>query len=92
MISGEPPVKISASVEDLGSGVDSSSIQLMLDDETVTHEFDSKTGRITYETKKTQPVIPLSDGPHRVTLTLCDSAGNSVIETWTFTVDNSLRN
>jgi outer membrane protein assembly factor BamB len=90
-ISGEPPVKISAVVEDLGSGLDPDSIRLALDDKPVTHEFDSKSGRITYETKKTQPVIPMADGTHKVTLTVSDASGNSVTKTWTFTVDNSLR-
>lgn len=90
-ISGEPPVKISASAEDLGSGLDPDSIQLMLDDEGVTAEFDEKTGKISYETKRTQPVIPLPDGTHTVRLSVSDAAGNTATKTWAFTVDNSLR-
>jgi outer membrane protein assembly factor BamB len=89
-ISGQPPVKVSASVEDLGSGVDPDSIELWLDDKAVTPEFDTKTRRVTYETPKTQPVVPLADGAHTVKLSVKDYAGNTAVKTWTFTVDNTI--
>jgi outer membrane protein assembly factor BamB len=89
-IPGRPPVEFSAFIRDEGSGVDASSIRMTLDGEQVEHEYDEITGKLTYKTPVTQPVVPLSDGLHSVVVTACDWAGNKAERHWDVRVNNRL--
>ncbi len=71
--------EISADVSDSGSGVDSSSIVLKLDNSTVSHAYSS--GEVTYT-----PSSDLAIGPHNVGITLSDNAGNMKTDSWSFTI------
>lgn len=87
-VSGTPPLPFEATVEDEGSGVDESKLVFKLDGVAVKHEFDPSNGRITYKTPVTQPVKPLADGRHTVTIVAADWKGNTREYEWSFTVDH----
>ncbi len=103
VINGTPPIKISAKIVDYGSGVDPESVVLSLDGHALPkrpsgfnnqdkpgYHYEMLTGVIKYETPVTQPIRPLADGRHIITVTAKDWAGNSITKSWSFVVDNSL--
>ncbi len=90
VMNGTPPVDIQAVVADPGSGIDASSITMALDGAKLEHKFNPETGVIWYKTPRTQPIVPLADGRHIVTLTLTDWAGNTTVKDWNFIVDNRI--
>ncbi|MHB1000288.1 MAG: outer membrane protein assembly factor BamB family protein [Armatimonadota bacterium] len=91
LMPGTPPVEIAAIVSDSGSGLNSESIELLLDGVSVKHNFIPESGTVWYRTVKTQPIRPLPDGRHIMTLLVSDWAGNKTKTMWSFNVDNSIR-
>lgn len=91
LMPGTPPVEIAAIIKEPGSGLKEDSIQLLLDGAEVKHTYVPESGIVWFRTVKTQPIRPLSDGRHTVTLFATDWAGNKMKTDWSFTVDNSLR-
>lgn len=89
-MNGTPPIIMGAIVSDEGSGINASTIALTLDDEPVEFTYQPNTGWIYYKTAVTQPVQPLTDGRHTVTLKVSDWKGNTATSTWSFIVDNTL--
>lgn len=90
VISGGPPVSISAVITDIGSGVDPDSVVLTLDGAQVEHKFSVADGKVTYETPVTETQVPLKNGRHQISVAARDWKGNTLDYTWSFTVDNSL--
>lgn len=90
LLNGTPPITLGAVVGDEGSGIDASSIKITLDGEPVEHQYQANTGWVYYRTRVTQPIQPLAEGRHEVTLTVSDWRGNTATSTWSFVVDNSL--
>jgi len=74
---------ISATVTD-ASGINAVSIAMTLDGATVTHTYDSATGRVSYDVPAT-----LVEGLHMVTLDVSDTVGNRATAGWSFTVDTT---
>ena len=104
-INGRPPFHISAKVSDDGSGINVSSLHLQLDGKeiprrppgTETSEkdgfvWDSNDGTVDYYTQENDAGrgSNLSDGHHRVTISVKDWMGNAVTKTWTFVVDDTI--
>jgi outer membrane protein assembly factor BamB len=93
-MSGAPPIKFSAALYDVGSGVDFSSATLMLDGESKELNIDLATSTVSYVTdsgdSKTSVVKPLKDGVHIVTLVVKDYAGNQLTKEWNFTADSTM--
>lgn len=101
-MSGAPPIKLSATLYDIGSGVDlgdgrgngSGGVTMMLDGEPVELTVDLATGTVTHTTDVGDPlktvVTALKDGVHVVTLTAKDYAGNQVTKEWCFTADSTM--
>ena len=81
----------SATVTDEGSGVDPSSVSLLLDGKPLP--------RVTYDPSSSQvkvdrsaPDVPsaaLSDGSHQVILNATDWRGNALTRSWSFTMDSN---
>lgn len=91
VLPGMPPVEFAALVTDPGSGINPKSISMLLDGEAVDYKFAAERGIIWYKTVRQQPITPLKDGRHIVTLSLEDWSGNKTTEQWSFFVDNRLR-
>lgn len=100
-MSGVPPIKISATLYDMGSGVDlgdglnsSGSATMLLDSEPVELTTDLATGTVSYTTPvgddKGGAVKALKDGVHLITLTVKDYAGNQLTKEWSFTADSTM--
>lgn len=92
-MSGVPPIKISAILYDVGSGVDFSSVTLALDEQPVEYKTDMGTGTVSYETPVAEPgksAKSLPDGVHKIKLTAKDYFGNKLENEWFFIVDNTL--
>ena len=77
--------EISAIVNDTESGVDPSSIAMKVDENTVTHFYDSTTGKVSY-----MPEIALADGAHTSSIEVKDKSGNKVSAEVSFTVDTTV--
>lgn len=89
-MSGLPPVLISAMLFDDTTGIDPSSVRLLIDDQKVDAKFDHTTLTLTYETPLTTPIQKLSDGRHFLTIIASDWKGNELNYKWSFIADNSL--
>ena len=89
-MNGTPPILMGAVVADEGSGIDAGSIKMTLDGEPVEHQYQANTGWVYYRTKVTQPVQPLEEGRHTVSLSVSDWKGNTATSSWSFVVDNTL--
>lgn len=85
---GRPPVNFRAIITDEGSGVNDFRLVMKLDGQVVKHHFSPGTGEITYATPVTQPIKPLADGSHTVTISVVDWFGNKNDFKWVFQVDN----
>ena len=92
-MSGAPPIKFSAVLYDIGSGVDFASASMLLDGNPVELDTDLPTGTVSYTTTVSNEktvVKPLSDGVHIITLTVKDYAGNKLTKEWSFIADSTL--
>ncbi len=89
-VSGSPPLKMSATIEDRGSGIVPDSISMLLDGQPVEHKFDPDSGTVSYSTPLGAMQTPLQDGRHEITVQALDWKGNALNFTWSFVVDNSL--
>lgn len=93
MMSGAPPIKISAVIYDIGSGVDFSTVAMYLDNQPVVHEVDIGKFTVSYTTPTStpgKPVRPLPDGPHTITVSVKDYAGNLATKEWYFIADSGM--
>lgn len=72
-------VRVSAQLEDEGSGIDPGSVRLRLNGRDVTSDARMRGDRIVYREN-------LPDGRYTVELTARDKAGNAARESWTFNV------
>ncbi|MDO9465206.1 MAG: Ig-like domain-containing protein [bacterium] len=82
----EPKPTISAEYLDSLSGIDVSSVNLLLDGEDVTGNATVTDTKITCA-----PAQDLESGEHTVALEIKDIAGNTAIKTWTFTVEGGAK-
>ena len=88
---GQPPLEITAKINDEGSGINPSTVKLFLDEEALSCDFDSTKGLISYKFLVSQTNKPWSDGRHNLRLEASDWAGNKLNKTWSVMVDNSLK-
>jgi outer membrane protein assembly factor BamB len=88
---GKPPVEIAAVIVDPGSGIKPDSITMLLDDSQVEHKYAPERGIVWYRTPVTQPIVPLKNGRHTVTLKIEDWAGNKSETLWSFNVDSRIQ-
>lgn len=72
---------IEASLDDAGTGINESTIEMKLDNNTVAHTYSNK--KVSYT-----PGTALSQGTHTAYVQAEDFVGNSVEKTWTFTLDS----
>ena len=89
-MNGTPPILMGATVSDEGSGIDIHSIKMSLDDKPVDFTFQPNTGWVYYKTVVTQPIEPMENGKHTVSLSVSDWKGNVATESWAFNIDNTL--
>jgi len=96
-MSGAPPIKISAVLYDIGSGIDPSSVTMALDGQPVDTKdkslFDIATGTASYQTEMGgdgKQAVVLKDGVHTITITAKDYAGNLLTKDWYIIADSSL--
>ena len=73
---------ISAAYSDVGSGIDTTTVNLVVDGKNVTAKAVVTTTGVAYKSKK------LKQGSHSVQLTVADKWGNSTTVNWTFIVDS----
>lgn len=72
---------VSADYKDEGSGIDISSVRLILNGRDLTGEASITTERLVYK-----PFVPLMSGDQSVEIIVGDNAGNVIHQTWHFTV------
>lgn len=104
-LNGRPPFHISAKVSDDGSGVNVSSLRVQLDGKDIARRppgtetsekdgfvWDANDGTVDYYTQDSDAGrgSNLSDGHHKVTITVKDWMGNAASKTWTFVVDDTI--
>ena len=89
-VSGSPPLRMSAAIEDRGSGIVPDSVVMLLDGQPVEHQLDPDSGTVSYSTPLGAMQTPLQDGRHEVTVQALDWKGNALDFTWSFVVDNTL--
>ena len=92
-LSGAPPIKMSATLYDTGSGVDLSTVTMQLDHQPVDAKIDYMASTISYKTDvgdPNKPVRSLPNGVHTITVTAKDYAGNIATKEWFFIADSSL--
>ncbi len=83
-MSSDALVPILINFSDALSGANTSSAVLSLDGVDVT-----QASTLTDTSILHSPESPLSDGPHTVSLSISDNAGNEATSTWSFTIDTS---
>ena len=92
-MSGAPPIKMSAVLYDIGSGVDFFTAALYLDGQSTEREVDILASSISFQTKAgtaDKAVTALKDGVHTITVTAKDYKGNLLKREWYFLADSSL--
>lgn len=73
---------IAARIDDSpGSGVDASSVKIMLDGQDITNQANVNSGGFSF-----RPTADLSAGAHKIDLSVADKAGNVSTSNWTFDV------
>ncbi len=95
VLSGAPPINMSAILYDIGSGVDFSTVSLTLDGtQSLDYKVDFAKSTVSYATEVAAAGKPqkadLADGNHTLTLTAKDYAGNLLTKKWYFITDSSL--
>ncbi|MEM4359925.1 MAG: DUF4398 domain-containing protein [Candidatus Bilamarchaeaceae archaeon] len=73
-------VEISVTLQDIGGGINSSTIIMRLDDDSVDFDYSNNTKKVTYEGH-------LEDGNHTVTVSAADNNGVRSSISWSFIVD-----
>lgn len=92
-ISGVPPIQLSVTVADMGSGVDFSSIVLTLDGKTIPFEIDYKKYWIAYKVKASTGGLQtrvLEEGKHILAVKAKDYFGTELYQEWEFKVDAAI--
>ena len=92
-MSGAPPIKMSAVIYDIGSGIDFDTAALYLDGEPVEREVDPLTSTISFQTEMgtaDKAVTALKDGVHTIMVTAKDYKGNMLKREWYFVADATL--
>ena len=90
-VSGDAPLQFDIVVADEGSGVNEFQTEVRLDGSVVRHRFDVRTGTVTYATPVTQPMRPLADGRHTLSVKLVDWKGNTIDREWVFEADHRIK-
>lgn len=90
VMSGMPPLFVSAILFDESTGINPASIVVKIDDDEVEHTFDAATLTLRYEMPVTRPLKRLSDGRRTITVIASDWKGNELNYSWSFIADNSL--
>lgn len=94
VMSGAPPIKFSAVLYDVGSGVDFSTATMLLDGQPVDGLVtDVSAGTITYQTPTGgtgKQETALRDGVHTITVKATDYLGNALTKDWYIIADASL--
>lgn len=75
--------EISIVAVDQTSGIDSTKIEMKIDGQVVTPDFNEETGIISYT-----PSTPLADGLHQVYIEVFDKEGNHKFNTFTFAISS----
>ncbi|MCW7071960.1 MAG: Ig-like domain-containing protein [Methanophagales archaeon] len=73
--------EISANYDDIGTGIDTTTVKLYVDGAEVTASATVSASQVTYT-----PTTALADGKHTAAVSVKDRAGNHALETWHFTV------
>lgn len=89
-VPGAPPISLSVSVTDSGSGVDPSKLRLELDGQQVETTYDSQQGLLWYIYNPRGAARSLANGMRNFVITATDWLGNEATAQASFTVDNSL--
>ncbi len=89
-MNGFPPLTISGILYDESSGIDESTIEVLLDTEKKDFVYDPSTLLVYWSKPVTQPLTALSDGRHNLTIRAKDWKGNQLNYTWSISIDNSL--
>lgn len=92
-ISGVPPIQISTTLTDVGSGINFSSILMLLDGKPVPHGMDYKKSMVAYKVKAVSSgpqARILDEGKHLVTVTAKDNFGTELVKEWSFMVDPAI--
>lgn len=91
LVSPAPPLKMSAVLYDIGSGVDFSTATLYLDDKPQQVDVDYSTFTVSYTTEVGAPGkatrADLATGVHKVKIVAKDYAGNTMQKEWYFVAD-----
>lgn len=82
-LGNDPQPEISATVHDLGVGIDETSLKLTVDGTERAATYDAETGKVSWQA----PL--LDDGKHVVKLEVADALGNKSSETWEFVIDTT---
>jgi hypothetical protein len=94
VMSGAPPIKISAMLYDIGSGVDFNTASILIDSQPMDGLLTNITnGVISYETPiggGGKQATNLSDGNHTITVSVKDYKGNILTKDWYIIADSSL--
>jgi Bacterial Ig-like domain/Glucodextranase, domain B len=85
LLGGTAALVISAQYRDIGAGIDTTKVKLLLDGVDV-----SASALIGTTGLSLTPAAALSQGLHQVQLSVTDKAGNSTATSWSFTLDNAL--
>lgn len=94
VIPAAPPIKLSAVIYDIGSGVDFSTVTMTLDGQSVDFKTDFSTSTITCTIEATagnKAAKRLSDGIHTIAVTAKDYAGNLLNQDWLVYADSRLQ-
>ncbi len=94
-VSGSPPLKMSAVLEDAATGIDETSTVLSLKGpngvgQPLEQNYDPATGVVSYTTPYDKTAKPLEAGAWELSLVARDWKGNELRTSWGFVVDNSL--
>lgn len=90
--SGAPPLKFSAILFDPGSGVDFSTVTMLLNGQPLEYEIDYLTSTVTYSANRTSvgKISSLDNGRYKISITAQDYKGNKLQKEWYFNVDKRL--
>lgn len=93
MMSGQLPLDFSLRLRDDGSGINGSTVKLLLNGEPLESVFDEPKGLLEVRMRASSGASvtkPLPDGRHTLTIEATDWAGNTLRQSWAIYVDNTL--
>jgi len=95
VMSGAPPIKMSAILYDIGSGVDFGNVSIYVDDQPMSEQVVNPGAlTVTYQTEmggsSGKQAVTLKDGIHKIKVTAKDYAGNLLTKEWYIITDASL--